>query len=107
MPSNLEGILKNFISLCDKEFGINYVKIYSPYQLNDKQIDKLTEALKKHYQKEIRITNIVDKTLIGGIKIVSDVDSINTSFIDKLNHIKYSSIRSLSRIPENQDERKK
>ena len=103
----LEGILKNFISLCDKEFGINYVKIYSPYQLNDKQIDKLTEALKKHYQKEIRITNIVDKTLIGGIKIVSDVDSINTSLIDKLNHIKYSSIRSLSRIPENQDERKK
>ena len=63
--------------------------------------------MKKHYQKEIRITNIVDKTLIGGIKIVSDVDSINTSFIDKLNHIKYSSIRSLSRIPENQDERKK
>ena len=90
-----------------QEFGINYVKIYSPYQLNDKQIDKLTEALKKHYQKEIRITNIVDKALIGGIKIVSDVDSINTSFIDKLNHIKYSSIRSLSRIPENQDERKK
>lgn len=50
---------------------------------------------------DVKIVNIVDKNLIGGIKAVTDINSVNTSYIDKLNHIKKSSIRALLRILEN------
>ena len=37
---------------------------------------------------DVKIVNIVDKNLIGVIKAVTDINSVNTSYIDKLNHIK-------------------
>ena len=52
---------------------------------------------------DVKIANIVDKNLISGIKFVTDIDSVNTSYIDKLNHIKKSSIRALLRILVNSD----
>lgn len=79
---------------------MNYAKIYSSYPLNDKQ-KKLIEAIKRYYKMDVKIVNIVDKNLIGGIKAVTDINSVNTFYIDKLNHIKKSLIRALLRILEN------
>ena len=96
--SNLITIVKGALGLCNKKLNSRYVKIYSAFELTDVQKTKLAEALKKHYHADsIDINNIVVDGIIGGLKIVSEEGSINTSYISKLNNIKEESIKSLSR----------
>lgn len=91
-------IMKQFLKQCDELFNIRYVRVYSPYELNELQLHKLSLALKKFYQSEVQLDNIVDASLIGGIKVVSDSDSIDNTFKTKLNNIKQDSEKMLSTV---------
>ena len=97
-------IIKQTLHLLAKTINIRYVKVFSAFELTDIQIQKLREALKNYYNaNKVDIKNIVNPSIIGGLKIVSDEDSINTSYISKLINIREQSINSLSRHEQKED----
>ena len=102
--SNILTIIKRTLHLFSKALNIRYIKIVSAYKLTDKQKAKLQIALKKHYKADqIDINNLVVPSIIGGIKVISEEDSINTSYISKLINIRNESIKSLSRYKQKED----
>ena len=93
----LVKILKKFLQLCDYHLKIIYVKVYSPFMLNDKQQKRLREALEKYYGTKILIQNYVNPKLIGGIKIETDFGSIDDTYANKLKKLKEISLETLSK----------
>ena len=102
--SSLITIVKGVLRLCNKKINSRYIKIYSAFELTEAQKNKLAEALKKHYHADsIDINNVVVPGISGGLKIVSEEDSINTSYISKLISIKDESIKALSKYQIKED----
>ena len=101
--TNLINITKKILAMCNKGLNIRYIKVYSAFELTDLQKDKLIKALEKHYHSKIDLNNIVVPEIIGGLKIVSEDDSINTTFISKLNRMKAKSIKAISQYMEKED----
>lgn len=58
-----------YYDLYDESRGIVRVEVVSVVSLNDKQKSALTEKLTKSLGKTIVIKNIVDPTILGGIKL--------------------------------------
>lgn len=96
--SILIKIIKHFLKLCDEHYNIRYIRVFSPYSLNKQQLNKLSVALARYYNSKVHLDNIVDASLIGGIKVVSDSDSIDDTFKAKLSALKQDSQELLSRI---------
>ena len=68
----------NKISLNKKE--IVSIKLISAKKLDDSQIDKLKISISLRFNnKKLQIENIVDETLIGGIKILANDTEIDLS----------------------------
>ena len=68
-------IIKQTLHLLAKTINIRYVKVFSAFELTDIQSQKLREALKNYYNaNKVDIKNIVNPSIIGGLKIVSDED---------------------------------
>ena len=102
--SSLIIIIKRALGLCSKTLNIRYIKVISAFELNEKQKEKLARALKLYYNaNSIDIKNIVVPEIIGGLKIISEEDSINTSYISKLINIKDESIKALSKYQQKED----
>lgn len=66
------------------------VKVYSKYPLSDETLNKLKEKLEMHYHKTILLEVILDDSLIGGVKIVSDKEIIDSSILSTLDDLKNS-----------------
>ena len=66
------------------------VKVYSKYPLNNETVNKLKEKLEMHYHKTILLEVILDESLIGGVKIVSDKEIIDSSILNTLDDLKNS-----------------
>ncbi len=62
--------------------------VYSVVLLTDVEKDKLTKKLSQKFGKNIILNNYIDKSLIGGMKIVADNTVIDFSIKNKLNNIK-------------------
>ena len=91
-------ILKQTLHLLSKALNIRYIKVITAFELDEAQVQKLQDALKAYYNaSEIDIKIIVNPAIIGGLKIISEEDSINTSFISRLINIHEKSINLLSR----------
>lgn len=76
-----------------KQILDNYLKVldafvYSKYPLTDIQKKDLTRVLKEHYQKEIRITEFLDDSLLAGIKVVVGNEVIDGTALTKMNKLK-------------------
>lgn len=81
-------IVKKFLNLCHIEFGILYIKVTSAFELSNTQIQHLQEALSNHYHSKVMISNVIDPSIIGGIKIQSAIDTIDGSIASKIKIIK-------------------
>ena len=93
----LVKMLKKFLKLCDDYLKITYVKVFSPFLLEQKQQERLQKALKKYYGTKILIQNFIDPKLIGGIKIETDFGSIDNTYASKLKELKEISLKTLSK----------
>lgn len=89
-------IFKQFLYMCNDYLGISIFKIHSPYQLTKNQIDQLYHALSQKYGNKIQLVNVVDQSLIGGIKLTSNTISIDGSFTNQLSEIKKAVVLALS-----------
>jgi len=65
----IREIVKSFIALTNKSLGIEEGIIYSPFDLTDKQVKDVEEALSKKEHKQIILQVRKDPSLVGGIKV--------------------------------------
>ena len=72
-------IRKDFINLYDKEKGIAEGKVYSAIALSEEQKAQFEKEMSKLLRKNVKLRNVVDKSLIGGVKIQADGKMIDKS----------------------------
>jgi F-type H+-transporting ATPase subunit delta len=70
----LDIVLTKFIKRINKENGILDGTIYTTELLESKQIKQMEESMSKKLDVKIRLTNIKDQEIIGGIKVVVEDD---------------------------------
>ncbi len=81
------NVFEDFEILYNAHLKIAVAKVYSVNALDPNQIENLSSKLNKKLGKEIKIKNIVDKSLIGGMKIVIDNHVIDYSIKTKINNL--------------------
>lgn len=87
--SDLFEIYKEFTKIIDLKKNRLTVDVISAVKLSKNEIDNLSIKLSAYFNnKKININTLIDKTLIGGIKVLADGKSIDFSVIGKLNNLK-------------------
>ena len=66
----LIDIFDDFISLVNEERGVLEGLVYSTEKLTEKQLNKLNETISKVESRPTELKNIIDPSLIGGVKVV-------------------------------------
>lgn len=64
--------LQAYNSLANESRGIKEGLIYSTYRLEAKQLENINKKVSEVEGKEVDLLNIIDPTLIGGVKVVID-----------------------------------
>ncbi|AJQ45199.1 hypothetical protein JM47_00895 [Ureaplasma diversum] len=88
MKSKLEKysrLISERIKNYDK--GITRIEVSSKYELSQKQKDRILNALTKIYGKNIILTSIIDPSLIGGVALKINSQTIDSSLRTKLKQI--------------------
>ncbi len=67
----LDEILKEYIRLADLELGIETATVASARKLDEAQLQRIREALEKKTGHRVNLINVVDKSLIAGIKVTA------------------------------------
>lgn len=63
-------IFDSFNSYCNEYRGVSEGLIYSAFKLDQKVIDQIQTKMEKMEHNKVELKNIIDPTLIGGVKIV-------------------------------------
>ncbi len=63
----LEGILSEYIKMANNYRGIIDVEALSVVALNDVEKEKITNSFTKRFNKQIRLKNTIDPSIIGGM----------------------------------------
>ena len=66
----LKEILSKFLKLVNKEKGIIEGEVYTTIVLQSTQLEKIEQGLSKKIGKEVKLRPILDKEIVGGIKVV-------------------------------------
>ena len=66
----LFDVFDDFNSYCNEHRGIREGYIYSTLKLDEKVISEIEEKISKLENNKVELKNIVDPSLIGGVKIV-------------------------------------
>jgi len=61
--------------------------VHSPFELDEKQLQRLQQALEKRLQRNVAVTLEVDENLIGGVVVRADDLVIDASVKGKLNRL--------------------
>lgn len=85
---NIQNILKLFINEINKKHEIHKGIIYSSKQLTNDEIHKIQEKTAKKLNKKIILTNIIDRNIIAGFKIIIDDVVIDATILNQLKELK-------------------
>ena len=77
-------IIKAYKDMVDREEGVTYGTVYSVEPLTDAQITKLEEQLTALLREDTKLKNELDKSLIGGFKVLVDGRIIDASIRKRL-----------------------
>ena len=66
----LLGIFEDFNSLVNEYRGVKEGLVYSTEPLKEAALSKLTAAISKIEKQPIELKNMIDPSLIGGVKVV-------------------------------------
>lgn len=72
----------------NKEHGILEGRIYTPFELSDKTLEKVTEVFSEKYQKKVIFHVILDERVIAGMRIYVDDTLYDYSIDTKLNQVR-------------------
>lgn len=68
--SSLLDIFESFNSYCNEYRGISEGYVYSTLKLEQKVINQIEDKISKMEHNKVELKNVIDPTLIGGVKIV-------------------------------------
>lgn len=77
-------IIKAYKDMVDREEGITYGTVYSVEPLTDAQMKKVESQLTDLLKEETKLENKLDKSLIGGMKVMVDGRIIDASIRKRL-----------------------
>ena len=83
-------VIEAYKQLLDEYENKMEVNVYSKYPLDSSTKEELLHKLEKHYQKTIILNEHIDKSVIGGIKIVSNKEVLDSSVLSTLDNMKNS-----------------
>lgn len=83
-----ERICKEFNSECNEYRNILEGIIYSVEQLNDETMNRIEESVTEKLNKKVELYNIIDASLIGGIKIVINDTVFDNSIASRMQSLK-------------------
>lgn len=87
--SDIYTIYEEYTNCLLENRNILNVSIISPEKLSSKQENELIAQLTKFYQgKKIEVSNIIDSSLIGGIKVIANGEALDLSLQHKLEQLK-------------------
>ncbi len=81
---SLEKTLSELNSLINKELNLEEGLVYSAKSLEKDDIAKITEKLEKKFKNKIELKNIIDPTLIDGVKVILNNQVIDNTLSSKL-----------------------
>lgn len=84
---HFDKIVKEFEKLESEQSGVTDGIAYSATPLTKDQLKKLEQETGKLLNKNITLTNAIDKTLIGGVKIMAEGKLIDASIRSRLNRL--------------------
>lgn len=83
-------VCNEFLKIAYKELNIKHGYVYSTIKLNQNQIKSLEQKVSNILKANVTLTNIIDKSLIGGFKIQVDDYIIEDSTKTRLVKLKES-----------------
>ncbi len=84
----LKNIARNFLNIYRKYKGIKQVIFTSAYQINDELRQNISESIKKNFNTEFELSEVVNEELIGGFVLRIDDQQYDTSISRKLNKLR-------------------
>lgn len=84
----LENVIAEYHKLLDESKGLVVVKVSSNIKLSDSNLLKIEKTLKNKLKKNIKINEIIDKSIINGIKIEYDGEIIDLTVRKTIDEIK-------------------
>ena len=90
----IEKILNNFKEICSKKRGELKAEIKSAKELNQNEINKITEELSNNFKSKIKLNYSHDQSLIGGLVVQVGSTMIDTSIKNKLQQIESKMIEA-------------
>lgn len=91
--SYLIDIFEAFISLCNKHLGILEGLVYSVEPLSKEEKTNIENLFSKKLSIKVELKNLIDTSLIGGIKVVLDNHVYDGSLKNKLFILKNSLLK--------------
>lgn len=70
MMLHFKELYKSFNKLANEELGIEEGFVYSTYKLSKDEIQKIADSLEKRTSRKVELTNLIDESLIGGVKVI-------------------------------------
>lgn len=86
--SYFDEIKKHFDHLYRQNQGILEGRVYTPFSLSSQTLERLEEVFSKKYHQQVSFRVLIDKNVIGGMKIYVDDTLYDYSLDTKLNQIK-------------------
>ena len=80
-------------SFANESRGVKEGLLYSTYRLDDKTLEKITKKISEVEKVEVDLTNIIDPTLIGGVRVVIDGHIYDGSIKSHLAKLKESLLK--------------
>ncbi len=89
----IEEILYDFISLINEKIGVKEGLIYSAEPLSSEEIRDVEESISKKEKRKVELKNVIDTTLIGGVKVLIGDKVYDGTIKNKLENLKLNLLR--------------
>lgn len=86
----LPELLDSYVRLTGDALGLANAVVYTTYPLNEEEKKQVAEEFGNLAKKQIRVENIVDKSLLGGMKVVIGDTLYDGSLASKLDRLEKS-----------------
>ncbi|MCD8204017.1 MAG: F0F1 ATP synthase subunit delta [Coprobacillus sp.] len=86
-------ILYDFISLINEKIGVKEGLIYSSEPLSEEEIRQVEDSISKRERRKVELKNLIDTTLIGGVKVLIGDKVYDGTIKNKLENLKTTLLR--------------
>ncbi|WP_025683775.1 F0F1 ATP synthase subunit delta [Paenibacillus maysiensis] len=85
-----ESLLAGYLDIQEYKLGLAHAKVYSTYALSEQEKTAVAKQFGAREHKTIRVENIVDPSLLGGLKVVIGDTLYDGSLAGKLDRLEKS-----------------